>query len=121
MAQALLHEPDVLIMDEPTAGTRSETRSTRFGKRSANWARKMILLSTHILQEVQAMAERVLFIDEGRLVFDGSVNELTRDGKPLDERFRELTGAELDSSSPAAPGGYCRAWRGQFQRHSQVR
>lgn len=93
MAQVLLHEPDVLIMDEPTAGLDPnqihEVRETirKLGKE------KTILLSTHILQEVQAMAERVLFIDEGRLVFDGSVNELTRDGKPLDERFRELTGA----------------------------
>ena len=39
------------------------------------------------------MASRVLFIDEGRLVFDGPVSELTRGGKHLDESFRELTGA----------------------------
>jgi ABC-2 type transport system ATP-binding protein len=93
MAQVLLHEPDVLIMDEPTAGLDPnqihEVRETirKLGRE------KTILLSTHILQEVQAMAERVLFIDEGRLVYDGSVEQLTRDGKPLDERFRELTGA----------------------------
>jgi len=91
MAQVLLHEPDVLILDEPTAGLDPnqihEVRETirKLGKK------KTILLSTHILQEVAAMAGRVLFIDEGRLVFDGSISELTRDGKPLDEHFRRLS------------------------------
>ncbi len=91
MAQVLLHEPDVLILDEPTAGLDPnqihEVRDTirQLGKT------KTILLSTHILQEVEAMADRVLFIDEGRLVFDGPVADLLRDGRPLEEHFRELT------------------------------
>lgn len=91
MAQVLLHEPDVLILDEPTAGLDPnqihEVRET-IRKLGQN---KTILLSTHILQEVEAMARRVLFIDEGRLVFDGAISELTRDGKPLDEHFRRLS------------------------------
>jgi len=91
MAQVLLHEPDVLILDEPTAGLDPnqihEVRETirRLGKT------KTILLSTHILQEVEAMAERMLFIDEGRLVFDGPVKQLLDDGRPLEDHFRELT------------------------------
>jgi ABC-2 type transport system ATP-binding protein len=91
MAHVLLHEPDVLIMDEPTAGLDPnqihEVRETirKLGKS------KTILLSTHILQEVHAMASRALFIDEGRLVFDGAVAELTKDGKSLDDQFRKLT------------------------------
>jgi ABC-2 type transport system ATP-binding protein len=91
MAHVLLHEPDVLIMDEPTAGLDPnqihEVRETirKLGKN------KTILLSTHILQEVHAMASRVLFIDEGRLIYDGSVAELTKDGKSLDDQFRTLT------------------------------
>lgn len=91
MAQVLLHEPDVLILDEPTAGLDPnqihEVRGTirELGKT------KTILLSTHILQEVEAMADRVLFIDEGRLVFDGPVRKLLDDGRPLEEHFRELT------------------------------
>ncbi len=93
MAQVLLHEPDVLILDEPTAGLDPnqihEVRETirKLGEK------KTILLSTHILQEVTAMCRRVLFINEGRLVFDGPVEKLTGDGKPLEERFRELTAA----------------------------
>jgi ABC-2 type transport system ATP-binding protein len=54
---------------------------------------KTILLSTHILQEVEAMANRVLFINEGRMVFDGTIKDLTKDGKPLDQHFREMTAA----------------------------
>jgi ABC-2 type transport system ATP-binding protein len=93
MAQVLLHEPDVLILDEPTAGLDPnqihEVRETiRILGKS-----KTILLSTHILQEVEAMASRALFINEGRLVFDGTIDQLTKGGKPLDVRFRELTAA----------------------------
>ncbi|MBN1396279.1 MAG: ATP-binding cassette domain-containing protein [Pirellulales bacterium] len=91
MAQVLLHEPDVLILDEPTAGLDPnqihEVRETirKLGRS------KTILLSTHILQEVEAMAARALFINEGHLIFDGPIGDLTREGRPLDESFRELT------------------------------
>ncbi|HEY6563923.1 MAG TPA: ATP-binding cassette domain-containing protein, partial [Pirellulaceae bacterium] len=91
MAQALLHEPEVLIMDEPTAGLDPnqirEVRETllRLGKQ------RTILLSTHILQEVDAIASRAVLIHEGRLVYDGPIRELTADGRSLDEAFRELT------------------------------
>ena len=91
MAQVLLHEPDVLVLDEPTAGLDpNQIHEVRETIRQLGRA-KTILLSTHILQEVEAMAGRVLFIDEGRLVYDGTIRELTKDGRRLDERFRELT------------------------------
>ncbi len=102
MAQGLLHEPDVLILDEPTAGLDPnpipDVRETirKLGES------KTILLSTHILQEVEAMTNRALFIDEGRLIFDGTVQELIAGGKHLDERFRELTGAGHKATAGAA-------------------
>lgn len=93
MAQVLLHEPDVLILDEPTAGLDpNQIHEVRETIRKLGQS-KTVLLSTHILQEVEAMAGRVLFINEGRLVFDGSIKELTKDGRPLDEQFRKLTAA----------------------------
>lgn len=93
MAQVLLHEPDVLILDEPTAGLDpNQIHEVRETIRVLG-QQKTILLSTHILQEVEAMASRALFIDEGRLVFDGPIHQLTSGGKPLEEAFRELTGA----------------------------
>ncbi len=92
MAQALLHEPDVLILDEPTAGLDpNQIRDVRKTIRTLGQS-KTILLSTHILQEVEAIASRVLFINEGRLVYDGPVAGLTESGQSLDERFHELTG-----------------------------
>jgi ABC-2 type transport system ATP-binding protein len=91
MAQALLHEPDVLIMDEPTAGLDPnqivEVRKTLL--RIAQ--EKTILLSTHILQEVEAMAKRVIMIYEGRLVYDGSTQKLLTDHGTLDSAFHNLT------------------------------
>jgi len=90
MAQVLLHEPDVLILDEPTAGLDpNQIREVRHTIRKLG-AEKTILLSTHILQEVDAMADRVIMIAQGRIVFDGSPTELGG-GASLDKRFAELT------------------------------
>jgi ABC-2 type transport system ATP-binding protein len=98
MAQVLLHEPDVLILDEPTAGLDpNQIREVRQTIRRLGQS-KTILLSTHILQEVEAIASRVLFINEGRLVFDGSVAEFGRDGHALDERFHELTASTAEAN-----------------------
>src|SRR5262245_43637108 len=94
MAQVLLHEPDVLIMDEPTAGLDpNQIREVRETIRRIGQT-KTILLSTHILQEVEAMCNRVVFINEGRLVFDGTAAELTAAEPNLDERFHQLTGVD---------------------------
>lgn len=91
MAQVLLHEPDVLILDEPTAGLDpNQIREVRETVRRIGQT-KTILLSTHILQEVEAMCNRVIFINEGRLVFDGAPNEFAADERNIDKRFHELT------------------------------
>ena len=91
MAQVLLHEPDVLIMDEPTAGLDpNQIREVRDTIRRIGQT-KTILLSTHILQEVEAMCNRVIFINEGRVVFDGTPDELASRGSDLGARFHELT------------------------------
>lgn len=91
MAQALLHDPDVLILDEPTSGLDPlQIREVRHLIRSLGET-KTILLSTHILQEVDAIADEVVMIHEGRIVFTGSKDELKSSGS-LEERFYDLTG-----------------------------
>ncbi|MBX7167254.1 MAG: ABC transporter ATP-binding protein [Pirellulales bacterium] len=91
MAQVLLHEPDVLILDEPTAGLDpNQIREVRDTIRRLGET-KTILLSTHILQEVEAMASRVLFIARGRIRFDGTTSELTASGTRLEEQFYALS------------------------------
>lgn len=92
MAQVLLHEPDVLILDEPTAGLDpNQIREVRKLIRTLGET-KTILLSTHILQEVEAMCNRVVFINEGRVVFDGRPEQLGASPAEFDEKFHELTG-----------------------------
>jgi ABC-2 type transport system ATP-binding protein len=92
MAQSLLHEPDVLILDEPTVGLDpNQIREVRRAMERLQGLKKTVLLSTHILQEVEAMASRVILIHEGRLVYDGPVADLDRDGRGLDRAFAQLT------------------------------
>lgn len=91
MAQALLHDPEVLILDEPTSGL-DPNQITGVRKLIRDLGRsKTILVSTHILQEVEPVADRVLFIHDGRLVFDGTPKELAADGKTLEAQFHRLT------------------------------
>ena len=95
MAQALLHDPEVLILDEPTSGLDPnqvhEVRSLIHSLAK----NKTILLSTHILREVQVCCNRVVLISAGRIVFDGSVADMEGPGKDMEARFRELTKARL--------------------------
>ena len=90
LAQALLHDPDVLIMDEPTAGLDpNQIRQFRENIHRLG-RRKTLLISTHILQEADAIADRVLLVHAGRLVFDGSLDELRENGS-LEQSFYRLT------------------------------
>ena len=107
MAQALLHEPDILIMDEPTSGLDpNQIREVRNLIRHFG-ANKTILISTHILQEVEAVADRVILIDEGRVIFNGTPAEMAA-GQSLAEAFYRLTG-KVSGSPPGknrpAPSG----------------
>ncbi|MGH7126947.1 MAG: ABC transporter ATP-binding protein [Planctomycetaceae bacterium] len=97
MAQALLHDPPVLILDEPTSGLDpNQVHEARNLIRSLGET-KTILLSTHILQEVEAVCGRVLLIHDGRIVFDGPADKMAADGQDMARRFRELTGAAVTS------------------------
>jgi ABC-2 type transport system ATP-binding protein len=93
LAQALLHDPDVLILDEPTAGL-DPNQIHEFRKHLQRLGRehkKTILLSTHILQEVEALADRILFVSGGRLVYDASLEEARHEEASLDALFQRLT------------------------------
>ena len=99
LAQALLHDPEVLIMDEPTAGLDpNQIRQFRENIRHLG-SNKTILISTHILQEVDAVADYVLFVHNGRLVFEGTPRELEDEGS-LEKRFYQLTSAIASEPQP---------------------
>ena len=92
MAQALIHEPEILILDEPTPGLDpNQIRGVRQTIRRLG-QEKTILLSTHILQEVEAMASRVILINEGLKVYDGELDAIDPQHKGLDHIFADLTG-----------------------------
>ncbi len=79
LAQALIHDPDILILDEPTSGLDPlQIMGIRELIKSLAGS-KTIIFSTHILQEVSPVTDRVVVINEGRIIADGNVNQLARD------------------------------------------
>ena len=102
MAQVLLHEPDILIMDEPTSGLDpNQIHDVRALIRQLGRT-KTILLSTHILQEVEAVADHVILIHEGRIIFDGTPQAMAAGGG-LEEAFYRMTGKLAAVSSGQHP------------------
>ncbi len=76
LAQALIHDPQVLILDEPTVGL-DPLQIVDIRRLVRSLAReKTIIFSTHILQEVQAVSDRIVIINEGRIIADGTMEEL---------------------------------------------
>jgi len=104
MAQVLLHEPDVLVMDEPTVGLDpNQIHEVRRLIRELGRT-KTILLSTHILQEVEAVADRVILISEGRIVFDGLPGGMLEGHESMEKAFYALTANPVpkEETCPAA-------------------
>ncbi len=93
LAQAILHDPDVLILDEPTDGLdpnqKHQVRELILGMAP----KKAIVISTHILEEVEAVCTRAVIIAAGKVVFDDTPTKLKKRSSSgtLDDVFRELT------------------------------
>jgi ABC-2 type transport system ATP-binding protein len=92
LAKAMMHDPDVLILDEPTAGVDVETRHALWKfLRELHANGKTILLTSHYLEEVEALCERVAIIKDGMILMDDSVKNLTQD-KNLENVYLEAVG-----------------------------
>jgi len=100
LAAALIHHPKVLILDEPTSGLDPNQILEIREVIKQEGKNKTVLFSSHIMQEVEAICDRVIIITKGNLVADSSIAELKSKGKDLESLFRELTKAhqELISS-----------------------
>lgn len=91
LAQSFLHDPSVLILDEPTTGLDpNQIQEIREVIRTAG-KDKTVLFSTHIMQEVEALCDRVIIINKGKVVSDSSLDVLRQTGNSLEEIFRNLT------------------------------
>ena len=103
LAQAMIHEPDVLILDEPTSGL-DPNQIVEIRNLIKQLGRaKTVILSTHILSEVQATCNRVIIINEGRIVADGSPENLQREFHGAETLTLELKTGGLDPLELVAP------------------
>lgn len=113
LAQALIHDPKVLILDEPTTGL-DPNQILEIRKLIKEVSKnKTVIFSTHIMQEVQALCDRVVIINQGELVADDYVKNLQGSGKITEVEFSEevelavLEGVEgVDSVTLLASGKY---------------
>ena len=99
IAQALLGSPRLIILDEPTVGL-DPAQVIEIRKLIRELGRAhTVILSSHILSEVQAVCLQILILSKGHLAAAGSLEELTADGKSLEEVFLELTDGEPEEAT----------------------
>ena len=99
IAQALLGAPQLIILDEPTVGL-DPAQVIEIRKLIRELGRAhTVILSSHILSEVQAVCQQILILSKGHLAAAGSLEELTADGKSLEEVFLELTDGEPEEAT----------------------
>ena len=91
LAAALIHNPEILILDEPTAGLDPNQLVEIRNLIKEVGKNKTVLLSTHIMQEVDKMCNRIIIISKGKIVDDKQIADLQKEGLDLENHFRNLT------------------------------
>jgi ABC-2 type transport system ATP-binding protein len=99
LAQAIIHNPDVLILDEPTSGLDPKQINETRDLIKSLAGDHTIILSTHILPEVEQTCQSVLIINKGRLVAKDSVNNLQNRARGAEQLFVEIAGRDVDVDS----------------------
>jgi ABC-2 type transport system ATP-binding protein len=90
VAKALIHNPDIIILDEPTAGVDVETRQALWKYvKDLHIKGKTIILTSHYLEEIQALCDRVVIIKSGEIVYDAEMKNATDKGT-LEEKYLEI-------------------------------
>ena len=92
LAQALIHDPDVLVLDEPTTGLDPNQIVEVRNLIKEISASKTVILSTHIIQEVESICDRVVIINEGRIVADSTVKDLRSKSESASKIRIQLSG-----------------------------
>lgn len=92
LARAMIHNPKLLILDEPTAGVDVELRHELWKYlREINAQGKTIIFTSHYLEEVEQLCQRIAIIDAGKIIVDAPKSEFTKDGSTLEAKFLSLT------------------------------
>lgn len=92
LAKALVHTPELLILDEPTAGVDVEQRHDLWEYlKEMNRRGKTIILTSHYLEEIQYLCNEIAIINHGKIVAEGTKEEFMRDGKSVEETYLEIT------------------------------
>lgn len=92
LAKALIHTPDLLILDEPTAGVDVEQRRDLWDYlKEMNGRGKTIILTSHYLEEIQYLCNEIAIINKGKIVAEGTKEEFMKDGKSVEETYLEIT------------------------------
>ena len=91
LAAALIHEPEVLILDEPTTGLDPNQLVEIRNLIKNSGKNKTVMLSTHIMQEVEKMCNRVIIINKGKIVADEQLEILKAKNIDLESYFQQLT------------------------------
>jgi ABC-2 type transport system ATP-binding protein len=108
LAQAIVHEPRVLVLDEPTVGLDPiQIREIRdligsLASPGEGGVRQTVILSTHILNEVEAICQRVIMLNNGRMALDQPLAELTGGGRSLEEVFARTTSRDDEAGAQGA-------------------
>jgi ABC-2 type transport system ATP-binding protein len=97
LAQAILHRPDILVLDEPTEGLDPNQRITIRDLIRHLGGERTVLLSTHVMQEVENTCERVLVLRQGKLVANSPVDELLEHAAELRSVYLEVQGNQVES------------------------
>jgi ABC-2 type transport system ATP-binding protein len=92
LGRALVHTPDLLILDEPTAGVDVEQRRDLWAYlKELNEGGKTIILTSHYLEEIQYLCNEIAIINHGKIVANGTKEEFMKGGKTVEERYLEIT------------------------------
>lgn len=104
LAQAIVHRPSILILDEPTEGLDPNQRLTIRDLIRSLGQDRTVMLSTHVMQEVETTCERILLISRGRLVADSPVKELLQRARGIRTVHIEVEGGEVEKALGGVPG-----------------
>jgi ABC-2 type transport system ATP-binding protein len=102
IAGALLHEPDLILLDEPTVGVDPQSRNAIFDNLEELKRRgKTLLYTTHYMEEAERLCDRVLILDHGEILADDTVAHLKQQYSNLEAAFMQLTGRALRDGAEA--------------------